>query len=69
MTVEIRVCSSVEELRDAAAPIVHARGRRIAVVMVVGFKERVDLRTLRRIGDRCLSAAQALSQRIGAEAA
>ena len=56
-------------VRAAAAPIVDARGRRIAVVMVVGFKERVDLRTLRRIGDRCLSAARALSQRIGAEAA
>jgi len=56
-------------VRAAAAPIVDARGRRIAVVMVVGFKERVDLRTLRRIGERCLSAARALSQRIGAEAA
>ncbi len=56
-------------VRAAAAPIVDSRGRRIAVVMVVGFKERVDLRTLRRIGDRCLSAARALSQRIGAEAA
>src|SRR5438034_949441 len=28
-----------------------------------------DLRTLRRIGERCVSAARALSQRIGAEAA
>jgi DNA-binding IclR family transcriptional regulator len=56
-------------VRAAAAPIVDARGRRIAVVMVVGFKERVDLRTLRRIGERCASAARALSQRIGAEAA
>jgi hypothetical protein len=37
--------------------------------MVVGFKERVDLRTLRRIGERCVSAARAVSQRIGAEAA
>lgn len=56
-------------VRAVAAPIVDARGRRIAVVMVVGFKERVDLRTLRRIGERCASAARALSQRIGAEAA
>ena len=56
-------------VRAVAAPIVDARGRRIAVVMVVGFKERVDLRTLRRIGERCLSAARALSERIGAEAA
>jgi DNA-binding IclR family transcriptional regulator len=56
-------------VRAVAAPIVDARGRRIAVVMVVGFKDRVDLRTLRRIGDRCRSAASALSRRIGAEAA
>jgi len=56
-------------VRAVAAPIVDARGRRIAVVMVVGFKERVDLRTLRRIGERCVSAARALSERIGAQAA
>jgi DNA-binding IclR family transcriptional regulator len=56
-------------VRAVAAPIVDARGRRIAVVMVVGFKERIDLRTLRRIGERCVSAARALSRRIGAEAA
>jgi IclR family transcriptional regulator, acetate operon repressor len=56
-------------VRAVAAPITDALGRRIAVVMVVGFKERVDLRTLRRIGERCASAARDLSQRIGAEAA
>jgi DNA-binding IclR family transcriptional regulator len=56
-------------VRAVAAPIVDSRGRRIAVLMVVGFKERVDLRTLRRIGERCVSAARALSRRIGAEAA
>jgi DNA-binding IclR family transcriptional regulator len=56
-------------VRAVAAPIVDARGRRVGVVMVVGFKERVDLRTLRRIGERCVSAARAVSQRIGAEAA
>jgi len=56
-------------VRAVAAPIVDARGRRIAVIMVVGFKERVDLRTLKRIGERCVSAARALSQRIGAQAA
>jgi DNA-binding IclR family transcriptional regulator len=56
-------------VRAVAAPIVDARGSRIAVVMVVGFKERVDLRTLRRIGERCVSVAQSLSRRIGAEAA
>jgi DNA-binding IclR family transcriptional regulator len=56
-------------VRAVAAPIIDAQGRRIAVVMVVGFKERVDLRTLRRIGERCVGAARALSRRIGAEAA
>jgi DNA-binding IclR family transcriptional regulator len=56
-------------VRAVAAPIIDARGRKIAVVMVVGFKERVDLRTLRRIGERCASAGRALSERIGAEAA
>ncbi len=52
-------------VRAAAAPIVDARGRTVAFVMVVGFKQRVDLRTLRRIGERCASAADALSRRIG----
>jgi len=52
-------------VRAAAAPIVDARGRIVALVMVVGFKQRVDLRTLRRIGERCASAADALSRRIG----
>jgi DNA-binding IclR family transcriptional regulator len=56
-------------VRAAAAPIVDARGRRIAALMVVGFKDRIDLRTLRRIGERCASAARQLSQRIGAQAA
>ena len=54
-------------MRAAAAPIVDARGRRIAFVMVVGFKQRVDVRTLRRIGERCVSAATELSRRIGAK--
>ena len=56
-------------VRAVAAPVVDARGRRVAVVMVVGFKERLDMRTLRRIGERCVAAARAVSQRIGAEAA
>ena len=56
-------------VRAAAAPIVDARGRTVAFVMVVGFKQRVDLRTLRRIGERCASAADALSRRIGGKLA
>jgi len=54
-------------VRAAAAPIRDARGRTVAFVMVVGFKQRVDLRTLRRIGERCASAAAALSRRMGAK--
>ena len=56
-------------VRAVAAPIVDARGRRVAALMVVGFKDRVDLRMLRRIGERCAAAARQLSQRIGAQAA
>ncbi len=55
-------------VRAVAAPVTDARGRRVAAVMMVGFKERVDLRTLRRIGERCASAAEELSRRIGAPA-
>jgi DNA-binding IclR family transcriptional regulator len=53
-------------VRAVAAAVTDARGRRVAAVMVVGFKERIDLRTLRRIGERCASAAAAMSRRIGA---
>ena len=53
-------------VRAVAAAVIDARGRRVAAVMVVGFKERVDLRTLRRIGERCATAAAAISRRIGA---
>src|SRR5438046_5443266 len=56
-------------VRAVAAPITDARGRKVAALMVVGFKERVDLRTLRRLGERCAAAARSLSQRIGAQAA
>src|SRR3954467_9542417 len=54
-------------VRAAAAPIVDARGRKIAFVMVVGFRQRVDLRTLRRIGERCAAASREISRRIGAK--
>ncbi len=50
-------------VRAVAAPILDARGRRIAVVLVVGFKERLDLRTLRRVGERCSDVAVRLSGR------
>ena len=53
---------------EAAAAVTDARGKRVAVVMVVGFKDRIDLRTLRRIGERCASAAAAISRRMGSPA-
>src|SRR5919204_3422264 len=56
-------------VRAVAAPITDARGRRVGALMVVGFKDRVDLRMLRRIGERCAAAARQVSQRIGAQAA
>src|SRR5213594_405703 len=55
-------------VRAVAAAVTDAHGRRVAAVMVVGFRERVDLRTLRRIGERCATAAVAMSRRIGAPA-
>ena len=52
-------------VRAAAAPIVDARGKRIAVLIVVGFKERLDMRTLKRIGERAAREAAALSAQLG----
>jgi DNA-binding IclR family transcriptional regulator len=56
-------------VRAAAAPVVDASGRRVAAVMVVGFKERIDLRKLRRIGERCAEVARDLSAQLAARAA
>lgn len=53
-------------VRAAAAPIIDARGEKIACLMVVGFKQGIDMRTLKRIGERCASAADELSRRMGA---
>ncbi len=52
-------------VRAAAAPIVDARGRRVAALLVVGFKERLDMRTLKRIGEACGREAAALSAELG----
>jgi len=56
-------------VRAAAAPITDAAGRRIAAIIVVGFKQRIDARTLRRIGERCAQAAGQLSARLATRAA
>ena len=52
-------------VRAVAAPIIDARGRRVAALLVVGFKERLDMRTLKRIGDACAREAAALSVQLG----
>ena len=52
-------------VRAAAAPVMDARGRRIAALLVVGSKERLDLRTLKRIGEACAREASALSAQLG----
>ena len=55
----------VAGVRAAAAPVVDAHGRRVAALIVVGFKERLDLRTLKKIGDACAREAAALSAQLG----
>jgi DNA-binding IclR family transcriptional regulator len=55
-------------VRAVAAPVTE-RGRPVAVLMVVGFKERLDLRTLKRIGIACEQAARLLSARLGSRSA
>ena len=52
-------------VRAAAAPVIDARGRRIAALLVVGSKERLDLRTLRRVGEACAREATELSAQLG----
>ena len=52
-------------VRAVAAPVFDAHGRRVAALLVVGFKERLDLRKLRRIGERCVVEAAALSAQLG----
>ncbi len=55
-------------VRAVAAPILDAGGRRIAVVLVVGFKQRLDIPTLRRVGERCAHVAGVLSRGVAAAA-
>jgi DNA-binding IclR family transcriptional regulator len=52
-------------VRAVAAPVVDAHGRRVAALIVVGFKERLDLRTLKKIGEACAREAAALSAQLG----
>ncbi len=52
-------------VRAVAAPVVDGRGRRVAALIVVGFKERLDMRTLKRIGERTAREATALSAQLG----
>lgn len=52
-------------VRAAAAAVRDQGDRRVGALLVVGFKERLDLRTLRRIGEGCARAADDLSRRLG----
>lgn len=51
-------------VRAAAAPITDAAGARVGAIVVVGFKQRIDARTLRRIGAQCARVAGELSSRL-----
>lgn len=53
-------------VRAAAAAVRDGDGAPLGAVIVVGFKERLDLRTLRRVGERCAVTAEELSRRLGA---
>lgn len=55
----------LQGVRAAAAPLVDATGRRVGAVIVVGFKEQIDARSLRRIGRLCARTAEALTEAIG----
>jgi DNA-binding IclR family transcriptional regulator len=49
-------------VRATAAAIRDSRGKAVGVLLVVGFKEKLDLRTLRKIGARVSQVAAELSQ-------
>ncbi len=59
----------LEGVRAAAAPVVDAAGRKVAVLIVVGFKSRVSLARLRRIGRLVAARAAEVSARIRRRAA
>jgi DNA-binding IclR family transcriptional regulator len=56
-------------VRAAAAPILDATGRRVAVLLVVGMKSRVTLARLRRLGKIVASHANEVSARLRRRAA
>lgn len=55
----------LEGVRAAAAPIRDATGRKIAVLVVVGFKSRLTLARLRQIGRLVAARAAEVSARLG----
>src|SRR2546422_5049259 len=59
----------LEGVRAAAAPIVDAAGRKVAVLIVVGFKSRVSLARLRRIGRLVATRAAEVSAKLQRRAA
>lgn len=54
----------LEGVRAAAAPIRDATGRKVAVLIVVGFKSRVSLARLRQIGRLVAARAAEVSARL-----
>ncbi len=59
----------LEGVRAAAAPILDAAGRKVAVLLVVGFKSRLSLARLRRIGRLVAARASEVSARFPRRAA
>lgn len=55
----------LEGVRAAAAPVVDAQGRKVAVLLVVGFKSRISLARLRRLGKLVAHEAAAVSAQLG----
>ena len=54
----------LEGVRAAAAAVLDAAGRKVAVLIVVGFKSRVSLQRLRRIGRLVAARAGEMSARL-----
>jgi len=59
----------LEGVRAAAAPILDPAGRKVGVLIVVGFKSRVTLERLRRLGKIVAAHASAVTERLQRRAA
>ena len=59
----------LEGVRAAAAPIVDADGRKVAVLIVVGFKSRLPLGRLRQVARLVAARAAEVSAKLAGRAA